>query len=126
VEARLAAIRDKNSTFDHSADLDIVYEDDEVATAAEEGLCTAFAVLGPVLAGAVGSACRTCAGAASGSGVETAAAAGTAPAAAPCQQAAAMVLNLDDLIQSTPEVLEIELDTLDFDQLTMLKQVLDT
>jgi alanine dehydrogenase len=120
VEARLAAIHEKNSTFDHSADLDIVYDDDEVATAAaaEEDLGGVLACLGPVLAGVVGVA-----GTVSGAGVfgETKAAA----AAALGQQAAAMVLNLDDLTQCTPEVLEIELDSLDFDQLTMLKQVLD-
>lgn len=40
-------------------------------------------------------------------------------------QAAPMVLNLDDLAQSTPEVLEQELDALTYDQLQQLKFMLD-
>lgn len=40
-------------------------------------------------------------------------------------QAAPMVLNLEDLAQSTSEVLEMELDALTHDQLMQLKCVLD-
>lgn len=40
-------------------------------------------------------------------------------------QAAPMVLNLEDLAQSTPEVLEQELDGLTIDQLQQLKSMLD-
>lgn len=39
-------------------------------------------------------------------------------------QAAAMVLNLEDVTQSTPEVLEKELDVLNFEQLQQLMAIL--
>lgn len=47
------------------------------------------------------------------------------PASPAAAQAGPMVLNLEDLTQSTPEVLEHELDGLTYDQLQQLKQLLD-
>jgi hypothetical protein len=120
VEARLAAIRQKNSSFDHSADLNIVYELDEGAEseaeevlAAGEHVCSVSGV-GSQLAAACAAAAGVgdCAGVACGQSV----AAG--------QQASAMVLNLDDLAQCTPEVLMIELESLDVEQLEALQHFL--
>lgn len=117
VEARLAAIRQKNSSFDHSADLDIVYElDESELSEAEEVLRAAGDVcsvsgVGPKLAAAQ-------AGAGDGASV----ACGQSVAAG--QQASAMVLNLDDLAQCTPEVLLLELESLDVEQLVALQHVL--
>jgi hypothetical protein len=112
VDTRLAAIREKNSTFDHSADLDIVEADDNESTLdCSDSPC---AVLSPT---AGTSVLREAGGVTSS---DTAA----VTAGALGRQAAAMVLNLDDLTQCTPEVLEIELESMDVGQLLSLKHVL--
>jgi hypothetical protein len=113
VDTRLAAIREKNSTFDHSADLDIVEADDNESVLdcpdSPCGALTAVAAGASVLREACGeNSSDTAAVAAGGLG----------------RQAAAMVLNLDDLTQCTPEVLEIELESMDVEQLLSLKHVL--
>lgn len=110
VAERLAAIREKNSRHDHTAGLDIVHEEeghavDDAAT---------VALLWDSSSGPKGDA-------AGGGPVDAADGPGLA---AMGQQAAAMVLNLEDLTQCTPEVLEIELESLDVEQLLMLKQML--
>lgn len=105
VEARLAAIREKNSRNDHSAGLDIVTEEETVL---EELPCG-----GQGAANAINVA----------EGL-TADDAGAAEMAALGGQAGAMVLNLEDFSLCTPEVLEIELESLDVEQLMQLKQLL--
>lgn len=114
VAERLAAIREKNSRHDHTAGLDIVHEEgEEEGPAADDARHIA-------LQWDSGSGSKADAAA----GVPPVDAAGGAGLAAMGQQAAAMVLNLEDLTQCTPEVLEIELKSLDVEQLVMLKQML--
>lgn len=118
VNERLAAIQQRNCTFDQSADLDIVHEggDEEGQSDECEGVFAAAAMTARCVAGSgmavSGAACAISISkpAASVSGLE----------AAKGQQAAAMVLNVEDIAQSTAEVLELELETLDLAQLEML------
>jgi hypothetical protein len=103
VEARLAAIREKNSRNDHSAGLDIVAEEDPVLDELPcEGQGAAISVVDGVTADDAGAAAMAALGG----------------------QAGAMVLNLEDFSLCTPEVLEIELESLDVEQLMQLKQLL--
>lgn len=94
VDDRLAAIRQHNSRSDQSAGLDIVYEADEHLS--EDRPTSSFSQLGG----------------------------GTAAHSMLGQQAAPMVLNLEDFTQSTPEVLELELESLDLGQLALLQKLL--
>jgi len=94
VDDRLAAIRQHNSRSDQSAGLDIVFETDERLS--EDRPTSCFSQLGG------GAAAHSTLG----------------------QQAAPMVLNLEDFTQSTPEVLELELESLDLGQLTLLQKLL--